>query len=152
SCPDFDHFGAGSVALQRMLVQEGEGGKILLLPAWPAEWDADFKLHVAGGAVVIGTVRDGKLAAWDITPAARRGDVIVHAPQPTASAFPPIPANTHPSRVGSNQNNQSLRLIVGNRRHEFREVLQAGAWQHVAVVIDRGTSRVFLDGKPLTRK
>ena len=45
SCPDFDHFGAGSVALQRMLVQEA-GDKILLLPAWPADWDADFKLHL----------------------------------------------------------------------------------------------------------
>ena len=32
-------------ALQRMLVQEA-GGKILLLPAWPADWDADFKLHL----------------------------------------------------------------------------------------------------------
>ena len=45
SCPDLDHFGAGSVALQRMLVQEA-GDKIHLLPAWPADWDADFQLHL----------------------------------------------------------------------------------------------------------
>ncbi|MEI6352076.1 MAG: DUF5703 domain-containing protein, partial [Verrucomicrobiota bacterium] len=31
--PDFDHFGSGSIALQRMLAQEGNG-KIYLLPAW----------------------------------------------------------------------------------------------------------------------
>jgi hypothetical protein len=34
SCPDFDHFGAGSTAFQKMLVQEA-GDKIILFPAWP---------------------------------------------------------------------------------------------------------------------
>ena len=58
--PDLDHFGSGSIALQRMLVQEGHG-KIYLLPAWPAEWDVDFKLHLEGGVVLTGTVKDGKL-------------------------------------------------------------------------------------------
>ena len=75
SCPDFDHFGAGSVALQRMLVQEA-GGKILLLPAWPADWDADFKLHLAAHGAAR-TVKDGKLTAWDIQPTSRRNDVVV---------------------------------------------------------------------------
>ena len=70
SCPDFDHFGAGSIALQRMLVQEA-GDKILLLPAWPANWDSDFKLHVTGGAIITGTIKDGKLVTWDISPSAR---------------------------------------------------------------------------------
>ena len=52
SCPDFDHFGAGSVALQRMLVQEA-GDKIFLLPAWPADWDVGFQTApgAAGGAL-----------------------------------------------------------------------------------------------------
>jgi hypothetical protein len=63
SCPDFDHFGAGSTALQRMLVQEA-AGKIFLLPAWPADWDVDFKLHLTGGAVIGGKVIDGSLAEW----------------------------------------------------------------------------------------
>ena len=36
------------IALQRMLVQEA-GDKILLLPAWPADWDVDFKLRLAHG-------------------------------------------------------------------------------------------------------
>jgi len=49
SCPDFDHFGSGATAFQRMLVQEA-GSKILLLPAWPGDWDADFKLHVRAAA------------------------------------------------------------------------------------------------------
>ena len=80
SCPDFDHFGSGATALQHMLVQEA-AGKILLLPAWPATWDVDFKLHVAGGAALSGRVKDGKLLAWDIRPSARKADVVVGQPQ-----------------------------------------------------------------------
>ena len=80
SCPDFDHFGAGSVALQRMLVQETRD-KIVLLPAWPAAWDADFKLHLARGTVVSGTVQDGKLTSWEIEPRSRRKDVSICQPQ-----------------------------------------------------------------------
>ncbi|MFW6107468.1 MAG: DUF5703 domain-containing protein, partial [bacterium] len=101
SCPDFDHFGSGAVALQRMLVQEA-GSKILLLPAWPADWDVDFKLHVAGGGVVTGSVEDGKLVAWDIRPAARKSDVVVCEPQ-AVPARPAIPPNDHPLRAGSDQ-------------------------------------------------
>ena len=80
SCPDFDHFGAGATALQRMLVQEA-AGKILLLPAWPAAWDADFKLRLTGGGVLSGTVKAGKLVAWDIRPRSRKADVVVGQPQ-----------------------------------------------------------------------
>lgn len=80
SCPDFDHFGSGSVALQRMLAQE-VGEKILLLPAWPANWDADFKLHLAGNTVVTGEVVDGSLKSWSIVPESRRDDVTVYEPQ-----------------------------------------------------------------------
>ena len=84
SCPDFDHFGSGSTALQRMLVQEARG-KILLLPAWPASWDADFKLHLAEKTVISGKVVGGKLTGWDITPSARGKDVVVCQPQQTAA-------------------------------------------------------------------
>jgi len=102
SCPDFDHFGAGSVALQRMLVQEA-GEKILLLPAWPANWDVDFKLHLSQRTVLSGTVKNGKLAAWDIQPASRKKDVQVGQPQPGKPPGPAVPGNTHPLRAGSDQ-------------------------------------------------
>jgi len=62
-------------------VQEA-GEKILLLPAWPADWDVDFRLHVAGGTVVQGTVTGGRLRDWSIAPASRAKDVVVHHPQP----------------------------------------------------------------------
>ena len=103
SCPDFDHFGAGSVALQRMLVQEA-GEKIFLLPAWPATWDADFKLHLSQRTVLSGTVKAGKLTAWDIQPASRKKDVQVGQPQPGKPPVPAVQINTHPLRAGSGQN------------------------------------------------
>jgi len=92
SCPDHDQLGAGAVALQRMLVQEG-GGKIHLLPAWPANWDVDFKLHLSGNAVVSGCVKDGKLESWEVLPAARRSDVVVGAPQGIVEVARPEAAN-----------------------------------------------------------
>ncbi|MGA2617096.1 MAG: DUF5703 domain-containing protein [Thermoguttaceae bacterium] len=244
SCPDFDHFGAGSVALQRMLVQEA-GERLLLLPAWPADWDVDFKLHVTRGAVLTATVKDGKLIAWDIQPASRKPDVVVCQPQ--ARKLLVVPPNVHPLRVGLDQNGGnrfrgeigrvtmfrgklslrtirdlaigdrtkpvaaprvvgcrlkpkpgdtlptsaedftgsvsfeawicpankesgrvldkltagqndgflldtfpglSLRLIVGDQQRLVQNVLKPGVWQHVAVVLDRGLPRVFLNGRP----
>jgi hypothetical protein len=63
-----------------MLVQEA-GGKILLLPAWPASWDVDFKLHLSDRTTISGKVVSGKLTGWSVTPSARRKDVVVCQPQ-----------------------------------------------------------------------
>jgi hypothetical protein len=75
SCPDLDHFGSGSTALQRMLVQEVPG-KILLLPAWPKEWDVNFKLHAMQNTTVEGEVKDGKIIRIKVVPEARQKDVV----------------------------------------------------------------------------
>ncbi|MCG8311060.1 MAG: DUF5703 domain-containing protein [Cytophagales bacterium] len=80
ACPDLDHFGVGSIALQRMLVQEANG-KILLLPAWPGDWDAEFKLHVSGNTVIQGKVEGGKLKDWSIHPQSRKKDVVIYETQ-----------------------------------------------------------------------
>jgi hypothetical protein len=56
SCPDFDHFGAGSTALQRILPQQ---------------------------TVISGEVKDGKLVDWSIEPVTRKDDVTVYQPQST---------------------------------------------------------------------
>lgn len=80
SCPDFDHFGSGSTALQRMLVQE-VGDEILLLPAWPSNWDTDFKLHLSQNTVIKGKITQGKLENWSIEPASRKKDVKIFQPQ-----------------------------------------------------------------------
>jgi hypothetical protein len=73
--PDFDHNGAGSVALQRMVVQE-VGDKIYLLPAWPAKWDGSFRLHLRRNTTIEGEIKGGKLASLKVTPESRRKDVI----------------------------------------------------------------------------
>jgi hypothetical protein len=74
SCPDFDHFGVGATALQRMLIQE-EKGKILLLPAWPKTWNVNFKLHAMQTTTVEGEVKDGKIIRLKVTPQSRLKDV-----------------------------------------------------------------------------
>jgi len=101
SCPDFDHFGAGSTAFQRMVVQEA-AGKILLLPAWPADWDLDFRLHLEKKTVISGKVVGGKLTEWNIEPASRKKDVVIYKPQ-KAPERALIPANKHPLRIGADQ-------------------------------------------------
>ena len=78
--PDQDHGGILMKAVQAMLMQT-DGHKIFLLPAWPKEWDADFKLHAPERTVLEGTVRNGKLATLKVTPVARRKDVTVREPQ-----------------------------------------------------------------------
>ncbi len=43
----------------------------------------------------------------------------------------------------------SLRLIVGPKTRSWPKVLAPNAWHHVAVVIERGAARVYLDGAPV---
>ncbi|HXP63555.1 MAG TPA: LamG-like jellyroll fold domain-containing protein, partial [Dongiaceae bacterium] len=245
SCPDFDHFGAGSMALERMLAQEA-GRKILLLPAWPADWDVDFKLHLRRGAVLTGIVKDGRLRSWDIVPSSRKEDVTVCQLQPAKPLAPSVPFNAYALRAGMDQNGGSrflgqigrvtlfrgklslqanrelalsdrtkpvsspqvvgswldlkpgdtlptsaedfsgavsfeawicpgekesgrvldkitvgksdgflldtwpglsLRIIAGSRQVHALNVLKPGVWQHIAVVLDRGQPRLYLNGQ-----
>ena len=74
--PDEDNGGNGLLALQHMLLQ-ADGKRILLLPAWPKDWEADFKLRAPLQTTVEGTVRQGKLVNLQVTPAARRADVVI---------------------------------------------------------------------------
>lgn len=78
--PDQDHGGVLMKAVQSMLMQT-EGRRILLLPAWPMEWDVDFKLHAPYQTVVEGVYRNGTMQSLHVTPAARRKDVEFMAPR-----------------------------------------------------------------------
>ncbi len=73
--PDHNWGGTGMIGLQEMLMQTN-GDAIYLLPAWPKDWDVDFKLHAPASTVVEGRVRDGKLTDLTVTPAERRADVV----------------------------------------------------------------------------
>jgi alpha-L-fucosidase 2 len=79
--PDEDNGGNGMNGLQQMLLQ-AEGKKLLLMPAWPADWSADFKLHAPYRTTVEGRVRNGRLVALTVSPAGRRADVIDCSQQP----------------------------------------------------------------------
>ena len=72
--PDQDHGGVLMKAFQSMLLQT-DGRRILLLPAWPAHWDVEFKLHAPFRTVVEGSYREGLLRSLRVTPASRRKDV-----------------------------------------------------------------------------
>ncbi len=76
--PDEDNGGNGENGLQKMLMQT-DGRKILLMPAWPKGWDADFKLHAPYNTMVQGRVVNGKVVDLVITPASRAADVKILA-------------------------------------------------------------------------
>lgn len=77
--PDQAHGGVLMKAFQAMLLQT-DGQKIFLLPAWPTDWDVEFKLHAPQQTVVEGVYRDGKLRSLRVTPEPRRNDLTVVRP------------------------------------------------------------------------
>lgn len=74
--PDQDNGGNGELALQKMLLQ-CDGKDILLLPAWPKEWSADFKLLAPLQTTIEGRVEKGKIVLLKVTPEIRRANVKV---------------------------------------------------------------------------
>jgi hypothetical protein len=74
--PDQCHGGVLMTAVQSLLMQT-DGRKIHLLPAWPREWNAEFKLHAPLRTTVSGKVERGRLVHLDVQPAERRADVVV---------------------------------------------------------------------------
>jgi alpha-L-fucosidase 2 len=78
--PDMDHGASAMIALQSMLLQ-GDAETIHVLPAWPADWDVDFKLWAPGQTQVSGSVRSGRLASLKVTPQSDKYQVVVHDPQ-----------------------------------------------------------------------
>jgi hypothetical protein len=83
--PDIDHApdhnwgGMAMIGLQEMLMQTLDD-RILLLPAWPPDWEVHFKLHAPGNTTVEATVKDGKITHQHIRPVARERDVVVWFP------------------------------------------------------------------------
>lgn len=77
--PDQDHGSNTMTALQRMILQPA-GDRILLLPAWPRQWNASFKLHAPKNTTIEARVQDGKVLDLKITPESRRKDVVICQP------------------------------------------------------------------------
>jgi hypothetical protein len=76
--PDQDHGGILMKAFQAMLLQT-DGARIFLLPAWPKDWDVEFKLHAPQQTIVEGVYREGALVSLKVTPPSRRADVTIGA-------------------------------------------------------------------------
>ena len=73
--PDQCHGSNLLTALQMMIIQ-CEGKKIILNPALPKTWNADFKLHAPYNTTVEGRIVNGKVTKLKVTPESRAKDVI----------------------------------------------------------------------------
>lgn len=77
--PSADHFANMNRCLQEMLLQSGDDGytdtTIVLFPAWPCDWDVNFKLWGPLNTTVEVSYAGGKLLSLDVTPTSRASAV-----------------------------------------------------------------------------
>ena len=74
--PDQDHGGVLMRAFQAMVMQaDPYSKKIYLLPAWPKDWDASFKLHAPYKTVIEGEIKNGKIENLKVSPKSRLKDI-----------------------------------------------------------------------------
>jgi hypothetical protein len=83
--PDHNWGGSGMIGLQEMLMQT-LGDQIYVFPAWPRDWDVDFKLHAPLETTVEVSLRDGQVIKLEVIPEHRRKDVLVHPAYSSALA------------------------------------------------------------------
>ena len=74
--PDQDHGNNILTTVQNMVLQS-DGRRLFLLPAWPKNWNAAFKLHAPYQTIIEGAVHNGVLAYLKVTPESRRAAIVV---------------------------------------------------------------------------
>lgn len=74
--PDHNWGGSGMIGVQEMLLQS-VGDKIYLFPAWPQEWDVDFKLHAHHNTIIECHLEKGNINYLKVTPKEREKDIIL---------------------------------------------------------------------------
>jgi len=74
--PDHNWGGSGMIGLQEMLLQT-IGDKIHVLPAWPKEWNVDFKLHAPKNTIVEVSYKNGEIVSLVVSPESRMKDVVI---------------------------------------------------------------------------
>jgi len=106
--PDHNWGGAGLTGIQEMLLapEPGLHGKLHLFPAWPADWDVDFKLHAPGPTVVEGQLRGGKVVSLVVMPKSRAKDVVNWLGKQPAYQPPPLPLSQGKPASASSMFNQ----------------------------------------------
>ena len=83
--PDHNWGGSGMIGLQEMLMQTN-GDQILLFPAWPIDWDVDFKLHAPQQTTVEVSLKEGEIVNLKVLPEHRTKDVLVYPDYSSALA------------------------------------------------------------------
>lgn len=78
--PDIDH-GANILSTLQLMAFQTDGDAILILPAWPREWNVSFKFHAPGDTTVECEYRDGQVTRLEVHPPERRKDVKVCQPK-----------------------------------------------------------------------
>lgn len=76
--PDHNWGGSAMIGLQEMLLQVDDK-KIYLLPAWPKDWDGQFKLHAPYNTTLQGTIQNGKVQHLIVSPTERLKDILVQS-------------------------------------------------------------------------
>ncbi|KJD35092.1 hypothetical protein PW52_12175 [Tamlana sedimentorum] len=83
--PDVQHSSVAATALQRMILQN-VNDKIILLPAFPSNWSAEFKLYAKQNTIVEGEIVNGEIKRLKVTPSTRKENVVIgqklQAPKP----------------------------------------------------------------------
>ena len=74
--PDHNWGGSAMSGLQEMIMQVDDR-KIYLLPAWPKNWNAKFKLHAPYNTTVEGIIKNGKVSNLKVFPESRTADVVL---------------------------------------------------------------------------
>ena len=74
--PDHNWGGSGMIGLQDMLLQAVDD-KIYVFPAWPRNWDVEFRLHAPMKVVVEGKLRAGRIERLVTEPGTRINQLIL---------------------------------------------------------------------------
>lgn len=74
--PDVQHSSMAATALQRMLLMD-VGDRIVLLQAWPNDWNCKFKLYAKKNTTVEGEIINGKIVDLKVTPKEREKDIFI---------------------------------------------------------------------------
>jgi len=78
--PDEDNGGNLMNIYQAMLMHaeyRGDDKSIILFPAWPEDWDVEFKLHAPLNTTIECVLENGKLKDLKVTPKSREKDIII---------------------------------------------------------------------------
>ena len=123
--PDHNWGGSGMVGLQSMLMA-ADGNKIVLFPAWPANWDVDFKLHAPKQTTVECRFHDGKIESLIVLPESRRKDVEIHQPVTLQDLSIPPKPDVHLSDLPALKLENGSRQVNLNKSNEGNPLRVAG--------------------------